>query len=130
MKKPAPQKSKPSVSIIGAGRLGQALAIALSSSGYPVVALVARRRQKAEKAAGLLGAAPPPLALATRDLRDLPATALTIIATPDDAIEETAGRLASFQPGQRTSTILHTSGALSSAALTPLAEAGFQTGSI
>src|ERR1044072_4985881 len=72
------RKPKPSVSIIGAGRLGQALAIALRSSGYPIRALVARRRQKAEKASALLGATSAPLALATNRLADLPATALTI----------------------------------------------------
>jgi predicted short-subunit dehydrogenase-like oxidoreductase (DUF2520 family) len=133
MPKPKPRKPKPSVSIIGAGRLGQALALALRSAGYPVIALVARRRQKAEKAVALLGTplrTPPPLALATNRLGDLPLAALTIIATPDDAIEETAQRLASFQRGERQRTVLHTSGALSSAVLASLAEVGFQTGSI
>ena len=54
MIKTVTQKPKPSVAIIGAGRLGQAFAIALQSSDYPVVALVARSRQKADKAATLL----------------------------------------------------------------------------
>ena len=134
MPKPRPRKPKPSVAIIGAGRLGQALALALQSSGYPVIALVARRLQKAEKAAALLGKTlrtkSMPLALATSRLSELPPADLTIIATPDDAIEETARRLASFQRGRGQRTILHTSGALSSAVLAPLAEVGFQTGSI
>jgi predicted short-subunit dehydrogenase-like oxidoreductase (DUF2520 family) len=130
MPKPRPRKPKPSVSIIGAGRLGQALALALQSAGYPVVALVAQRRQKAEKAAALMTNKPMPIALATDRLAELPSADLTIIATPDDAIEETARRLASFQQGRGQKTILHTSGALSSAVLAPLAEVGFQTGSI
>ncbi len=130
MPNPKSRKPKPSVSIIGAGRLGQALALALRSSGYPILALVARRRQKAEKASALLGAKPAPTALGTNHLADLPPTALTIIATPDDVIEETARRLATVRSGRPNGTVLHTSGALSSAVLTPLAEVGLQTGSI
>ena len=103
--------------------------MALRSSGYPILALVARRRQKAEKAVAALGTKPVSLALTAKQLSEIPQADLTIIATPDDAIEETARRLASFQPG-RGRTILHTSGALSSAVLAPLAEVGFQTGSI
>ncbi len=129
MPKPKPRKSKPSISIVGAGRLGQALALALRSSGYPILALVARRQQKAEKAVTALGMRRVPMALGTSRLADLPLADLTIIATPDDVIDETAQRLASLRRGPGR-TILHTSGALSSAVLAPLAEAGFQTGSI
>jgi len=121
---------KPSVAVIGAGRLGQALALALQSSGYIIMASVARRRRKAEKAAALLGAKTPPLALAASQLAELPPTDLILIATPDDVIEETAHRLASSHDGQGWKTVLHTSGALSSAVLAPMAEAEFQTGSI
>lgn len=125
------QKPKPTVSIIGAGRLGQALALALHSSGYPILALVAPRRQKAEKAAALLRAAkPPPQGLAARELKELPPTDLIFIATPDDAIAETARILSGFSRGHQPGTVLHTSGALSSEALAPLAAAGFQTGSM
>ncbi|HEV7799104.1 MAG TPA: Rossmann-like and DUF2520 domain-containing protein [Pyrinomonadaceae bacterium] len=128
MPKPTP---KPTVSIIGAGRLGQALAIALQSSGYSILALVARRRQKAEKAAALLAKTKPrPLALAANQLTELPETDLIIISTPDDAIEETARRLASFHRGNRRRTVLHASGALSSEVLAPLAKVKFQTGSM
>jgi predicted short-subunit dehydrogenase-like oxidoreductase (DUF2520 family) len=126
---------KPTVSIIGAGRLGQALALALQSSGYPIVALVARRRQKAEKAAAVLGKTlgrtkPKPRALAANQLAELIESDLILIATPDDLISEIADNLSVLLKTQRRSTVLHTSGALSSAALTPLAKKGFQTGSI
>jgi predicted short-subunit dehydrogenase-like oxidoreductase (DUF2520 family) len=135
MTKKASQKPKPTVSVVGAGRLGQALAIALGSSGYPVVALVARRRQKAEKAVALLHKTlnqtkPPPLALAANELAELPTADLILIATPDDLIAETAQRLSALLRTQQRATVLHTSGALSSSALAPLAEKGFQTGSI
>ncbi len=139
MIKPVTQKPKPSVAIIGAGRLGQAFAIALQSSGYPVVALVARSRQKAEKAAallkktfgqGLVKAKPKSLVFGANQLEELPETDLVLITTPDDAIQETAERLSSLWKGRKQSTVLHTSGALSSEALAPLAEKGLQTGSI
>lgn len=131
MTKTKTQRRKPTVSIIGAGRLGQALAIALQSSGYPILAFVARRRQKAEKAAALLADTKlQPRALAANQLMELPRTDLILIATPDDAIEETARRLAILGVGQSKGTVLHTSGALSSEVLAPLAAAGFQTGSI
>lgn len=173
------RKRKPTVAIIGAGRLGQALAIAFHSAGYPIVALVARRRQKAEKAVALLGdARPKPIALTTKDLGwlairsssptpaspaaqpslgrtvgmrgtvgdgvDLPVADLIIIATPDDAIAEAAERLATREKERRATretgrtrpqkmlhrTVLHTSGALASDVLRPLAEIGFHTGSL
>ena len=124
---------KPTVSIIGAGRLGQALALALQSSGYPILALVARHRQKAGKAAALLSKTqgkPKPLALAANQLAKLPETDLILVATPDDAIAETALTLSSLLTGKARTAFLHTSGALSSEALAPLAKNGFQTGSI
>jgi predicted short-subunit dehydrogenase-like oxidoreductase (DUF2520 family) len=131
MPKTPPPARKPSVAIIGAGRLGQALAMALQSSGYPILALVARRRQKAKKAVASMGATKPlPVALAASQLTELPETDVIIISTPDDVIEETALGLANFRYGNQSGTVLHTSGALSSEVLAPLAKAGFQTGSM
>lgn len=135
MTKKVSAKRKPSVAIIGAGRLGQALALALQSSGYPIIALVARRRQKAEKAATLLHKTlnktkPPPLALAANQLAKLPQTDLVLISTPDDEIAATADNLSRLLPARKGTTILHTSGALSSAVLAPLAEKAFEIGSI
>jgi predicted short-subunit dehydrogenase-like oxidoreductase (DUF2520 family) len=151
------RKRKPTVAIVGAGRLGQALAIALESAGYTIVALVARRRRKAEKAVALLtDVRSGPVALTMNELDrlavrgssptarngvDLPVTDLFIIATPDDAIAETAQRLAIVSTGKTRrraarsqtaacGTVLHTSGALSSDVLRSLAEIGFHTGSL
>lgn len=162
------RKRKPTVAIVGAGRLGQALALALQSAGYPLAALVARRRQKAEKAVALLTetqsgftkAQPGPIALTMDELDrlaiggssltvgkgvDLVVADLIVIATPDDVIAETAERLATVSTGKthrpttrRAATrgrvshtaVLHTSGALSSDVLSPLAKIGFHTGSL
>lgn len=123
------QKRKPTVAIIGAGRLGQALALALSDAGYSLVALVARRRQKAEKAAAVLKKKGGVVALAADQLAELPESDLVLISTPDDVIAEVALTVASLQPG-RQRVVLHTSGALSSKVLAPLAAKGFETGSL
>ena len=71
-----------------------------------------------------------PLMLASNQLHELPPTDLILIATPDDAIAETAKKLVNLKTGKRRPTVLHTSGALSSDVLFPLLAAGFQTGSI
>ncbi len=118
---------KPTVSIIGAGRLGQAFALALSRARYPIVALVARHPQKAEKAAAML-AGKKPVGLGANQLGELPSSELLIIAAPDDAISVVAGNLTGL--GRGNGVVLHTSGALSSSVLAPLAAVGFRTGSI
>jgi predicted short-subunit dehydrogenase-like oxidoreductase (DUF2520 family) len=132
MTKKIRQRRKPSVSIVGAGRLGQALAIALRSSDYPVKALVARRGAHARKAAALIqNREEPILALSADDLHQLPPSDLILITTPDDAIESTAKGLANSRKHDRKGqTVLHTSGALSSDVLSSLAELGFHTGSL
>ena len=48
------RKQKPEVSIVGSGRLGTTLAVALARRGYPVRSLVARTLKNARKAARLL----------------------------------------------------------------------------
>src|ERR1044071_101484 len=142
------RSSKPSVAIIGAGRLGQALAIALSSKGYPIKALVARHRAKAEKAARLVGGTSV-ISLGASQLNILPAADLLLITTPDDAIEQIASNLAAALVKSGTGltgtagvspamsakrenrpVILHTSGALSSQALRPLTALGLAPGSL
>jgi predicted short-subunit dehydrogenase-like oxidoreductase (DUF2520 family) len=110
------QRRKPTVSIIGLGRMGQAMAIALDSAGYSLRTLVGR------PVGGGLGKAD--------ELEHLPAGDLILITTPDDAIAGVAERLAACETGRtRRPTVLHTSGALSSEVLSPLAQAGFHTGS-
>src|SRR5687767_12776932 len=49
------KQPKPQVSIIGTGRLGTALAIALAEEGYAIGALVAHSRESVRRAAVLPG---------------------------------------------------------------------------
>lgn len=118
-----------SVSIIGAGRMGGALALALTAAGYSVEAVVARRLSRARRLSALMGSLTLPFS--EKHLAALPPSDLLIIATPDDVIPSVALSLAKAQrhsPSHRI--VLHTSGALSSQALSPLAGLGLSTGSL
>jgi predicted short-subunit dehydrogenase-like oxidoreductase (DUF2520 family) len=125
------QKPKPTVSIIGAGRLGTALTIALTSKGYPIRAVAARRAAHARKAISLAGLPSHTLALGVDQLEQLPPSDLVLITTPDDVIAGIARTFAKLgRSARQRSTFLHTSGALSSTVLAPLAKRGFHTGSL
>lgn len=129
VKNTAVNKPRPAVSIIGTGRLGTALAIALANEGYSIGALVARRRESARRAAAFLDG--PTRVMAVKELVDLPAPELLLIATPDDQIAKVAQTLAKLDwETDRAKTVLHTSGALSASVLSPLREKNWSTGSL
>jgi predicted short-subunit dehydrogenase-like oxidoreductase (DUF2520 family) len=116
-----------SVVVVGAGRLGTALARALHACGYEVRALVSRTAAHARRAAKR--AEVEALALGADELERLPAAGLLFITTPDDVIEELTGRLSSL-PALKFGVALHASGALSSEVLAPLSERGLAVGSM
>jgi len=123
------KKRKPEISIIGTGRLGTTLAVALTRKGYSIRSLVARRARNARKAARLLddGAQ----VLAAKEMGLLQPADLFLISTPDDEIAGVAAELSRLHVRpKRKLTALHTSGALSAEALAPLRERGWSTGSI
>src|SRR5712692_795920 len=78
---------KPTVSIIGAGRLGTALGRALATAGYRLEAVVTRHVDSEQKAAQLISSRPCPLTVA--ELDELPNSDLVLLSAPDDAIAET-----------------------------------------
>jgi predicted short-subunit dehydrogenase-like oxidoreductase (DUF2520 family) len=123
----AKRKEKSEVSIIGTGRLGTTLAVALAAKGYSIRSLVARRIQNARKAARLLDAEVQ--VLAAKQVRALIDADLFLITVPDDQIAGVARELSEISADRRV-TALHTSGALSSDVLEPLREKGWHTGSI
>jgi predicted short-subunit dehydrogenase-like oxidoreductase (DUF2520 family) len=105
------------VSIIGVGRLGGALAIALARKGYEIENLVSRKRETAEKigdfvSANLLSYTPEDIAKIASDV--------IFIAVQDYEIETVAKYLARNLTGKPL--IFHTSGSLSSEVLLPLQE--------
>lgn len=113
------------ISIIGAGRLGGALAIALSGKGFEIEHLVARNRQKAERVAKLL--APPPEILSADNLSEITADVI-LIATQDSEIETVAVSLA--KTIKHKTQVFHTSGSISSEILNKLKLKGCHIGSI
>ena len=119
------RKQKTTVSIIGSGRLGTSLAVALERRGYSLQSLVARRVQAARKAARLLDA--DVQALAAKELRSVKPADVFLITVPDDQIASVAEELSRLEI---TANALHTSGALSSDVLGPLRKRGWHTGSI
>lgn len=121
------RKQKPEVSIIGAGRLGTTLAVALASKGYSISALVSRRSASARRAAKLLDGEV--RVLAAKQLHSLTPAGLFLITTPDDQIASVAAELATLDATLKA-TALHTSGALSAEVLAPLRAKGWRTGSL
>ena len=113
------------VSIIGIGRLGGALAIALAKNGFEVENLVARKREGADKIAAVIE--PPPKILSPNDFSEITSDVI-LITTQDFAIKNVAKNLARnlhVKP-----FVFHTSGALSSNVLAKLKEIGCRVGSL
>jgi predicted short-subunit dehydrogenase-like oxidoreductase (DUF2520 family) len=113
-----------SVSIVGIGRLGGALAPALSRAGYQVENLIYRSNVP-EDIAGLIS--PSPNLIAFDDLQVLSSDAI-FITSADPDIEAI-----SFQLSSKISNkplVFHASGSLSSEILSDLADAGCATGSM
>ncbi len=114
------------IGFIGLGRVGSALANLLHRAGYQIVAVSSRHDQHYTALAE---------ALHTPDLRRGDAAAvvaaadLTFITTPDDAISPLAGSIGRAGVGLGKA-VVHTSGALSSAALAGVREHGALVGSL
>jgi predicted short-subunit dehydrogenase-like oxidoreductase (DUF2520 family) len=101
---------------IGAGTVGTALAVRLSSQGYPVVAVSSRTRASAGRLAGKVsGCIVYDTSQGVADNAEL-----VFITTPDDAIARVAAQTR-WHTGQ---SVAHCSGADSTAILQPAKDAG------
>ena len=133
---------KLTVAVIGAGRLGSALGLALRDAGHIVRIAVARSSRSARRAAKLLETRGTALGskrwhqLQSSDRQLIAQSDLILITTRDDSIQQVSSELAALselkvaaihRPHQ---IALHTSGALTSQALDPLRHLGFATGSM
>lgn len=114
-----------SVSIVGVGRVGGALALALSRNGFNIENLIYRRSETAEEIASLIS--PPPSLLSIASAFQI-ASDVIFIATPDPEIESTASAISSA--AKTGATVFHTSGSLSSEVLRALKAKGVHTGSV
>src|SRR6266511_402964 len=112
------------VAVIGAGRVGTALAVRLLDAGHRIVA-VSGRGGTVDRAARYLPGVPirpPPIAAR--------GTEVVIIGTPDDLIEPTASSLADESALGEGQTAIHLSGATSLGALSAPRDAGAEVLSV
>ncbi|HEX9971476.1 MAG TPA: DUF2520 domain-containing protein [bacterium] len=105
-----------SVAIIGCGRLGSALAIAMYHKKYRITELIDRSLASAKKLAGLVNAD-----AYSDKIHDLKTAEIVVIAVPDDAIVPIVSELATWlDETNDIKFIYHTSGALTSDVFDPL----------
>jgi predicted short-subunit dehydrogenase-like oxidoreductase (DUF2520 family) len=103
------------ITIIGPGRLGGALALALSDSGSKIVEIVYRSRPRAKLLASKLY--PPPTLASIDNVRAVKGK-VVLITVPDDEISNVVNAIAGHLPD--ACAAFHTSGSLSSDELAPL----------
>ena len=105
---------------IGAGTVGNALAVRLVGRGYPVVAVSSRSRTSAQRLAGAVNGCQ--VFGSSQAVAD--SAELVFITTPDDAIASVAAEV-QWQTGQN---VVHCSGADSAESLEPARKLGANVG--
>jgi predicted short-subunit dehydrogenase-like oxidoreductase (DUF2520 family) len=116
-------QARPRIALVGAGKVGTALGLALHRAGYPISAVASRTTEHAAELAELIAAPHLPL-LAAVQTADL-----VLFVVPDDAIQPLAHIVAAaggWHPGQ---LVIHASGAVPAEALSPAAAHGAIIGS-
>lgn len=107
--------------------MGRALGQRLRELGWTAGAVVARSKRRARAAVRAIGGGTPHAGLT----RQVVASKVVLITTPDDAVERVASDLARMCGAEwRGRVVLHTSGALDRGVLAPLARRGAATGSL
>ena len=96
------------VAVIGAGRVGTAVAYVLASRGYNIAAVYSRNAADMERAAELARATPVKDAVEAVQLADI-----VLITTPDDAVKAVCQAIASSRADLSGKKFVHMSGALS-----------------
>jgi predicted short-subunit dehydrogenase-like oxidoreductase (DUF2520 family) len=112
----------PTVSIVGAGRVGGAIGIALTKAGYTVTAAWSRSRAGRQRAHRFLD-------VPVLEPAEVAAAAdVVFLSVPDDAIPEMVERMV---PGvHKGQFVVHTSGGTSIETLAPARDAGARVGSL
>jgi len=114
---------KPTIAIIGPGRAGSALARALKTAGYSIVAIGGRNPDNVKNLADELGAHACQSPATTIDMAEL-----TILAVPDDVIRPLSTDMAESLCSAAGHGAVHLSGAQDRAPLASLSSAGVRTG--
>jgi predicted short-subunit dehydrogenase-like oxidoreductase (DUF2520 family) len=115
-----------SFSVIGAGRVGTSLALALTGKGWVLKVVADRDPAAAREARKAVGRG-----VATADIRRAARGAdIVFVCVPDDAVKAVAGKLARADAKWPGRVVFHTSGLLPAAALEPLRRKGAATASL
>jgi len=115
------------LAIIGAGRVGRALGRRLHELEWKIGAVITRSEASARKAVRFIGAGKAHATLS----REVLASRLILISTPDDAIVKISEELARIGAEElRGKVVLHTSGALNSTSLKAVRDCGACVGSM
>ncbi len=114
---------RPSIAIVGAGRLGSALAVQLVAAGYQICEIVSRKRSsRAKVVAQQTGAE-------LRCIFDAILNSHVVwLCVPDSQIRSVSGQLR--DRAWKGKVVFHSSGVLTSAALEPLREKGASVASV
>ncbi|HKO03885.1 MAG TPA: Rossmann-like and DUF2520 domain-containing protein [Candidatus Acidoferrales bacterium] len=126
MNRPADSVTR-TVAFIGAGRVARGLGARLREAGWKIGAVVARQLPSARAAVRSIGGGTACAGL-TRRVLD---SSVILLAVPDDALAAVAAELERIGGDElRRKVVAHTSGALGSAVLLPLARRGAWTGAL
>lgn len=121
------------ISIIGVGKLGGALAIALTRCGYKVETLISRDLSNAERIANVIKSESnsnfAPQVFHLSNLEQVPTSDVVFITTPDPQIKVVAEMFAKRE-AKSPAAFFHTSGSLSSDVLANLREHDVYIGSL
>lgn len=113
-------------SVIGAGRLGTALALALTRKGFKLKFLSDRIAGEARASRKIIGQG----RATTDNLKAARTSALVLICVPDDGLKSVVNELAEGMTDGTGQLILHTSGIHSSRLLAPLQRKGADVASV
>jgi len=98
---------KQSIALIGPGRVGCAVSKHLYEAGYPLVAIISRRRERAIEACTFIGCSP---TLASDQLTECAAAQIILLAVPDDQIQSLALQVQMTTKFLEPPTMVHFSG--------------------
>lgn len=108
------RKKDKTISIIGAGKTGSALAIELYSAGYKIGCIVDHKKRHASRIAGLVKAE---RFVTSVDVDCIRSSGLIIISVKDDVLLKVAEDISRFSKISADTLLVHTSGVHSSDAL-------------
>lgn len=107
---------KPSVALIGPGKVGSAITSRLYLKGHPITAIVSRSASRARDACQFIGCSAD---LATTDLNQACSAQILLLAVSDDAIAQVSNTLHTSGELSPNQTLVHFSGLLPAHMLAP-----------